>query len=234
MQTKSVISSAGRMVKAFEMLMLPMTWNIEVEDLGENKDEGAGDDLIEAEADEGFEPSPEQPVHLRHDEPGNEDGADQHADGGGDIAIGDDGKGRCLHRRQNHGNQQIGQVFQDVEAARRRAELLLGVGDGVGDLLRLVGLDLVGEIQALFGDEVAEAVAGAGDGRRVIGQHPEAERDHQDQVGELGEVKAAAMSLRSGQGGLDAEPDNQDHRQATEDVESRGLEYRCPAMRAIG
>ena len=92
-----------------------------------------------------------------------------------------------------------------------------------------LGLDLSGEIQALFGDEVAEAVAGAGDGRRVIGQHPEAEGDHQDQVGELGEVKAAAMSLRSGQGGLDAEPDNEDHSQATEDVESRGLE--CAALR---
>ena len=99
----------------------------------------------------------------------------------------------------------------------------LGVGDGGGDLLGLVGLDLVGEVQPLFGDEVAEAVAGAGDRRRVVGQHPQAEGDHQDQVGELGEVKAA-VSLRSGQGGLDAEPDDEDGGQATEDVESRGLQ----------
>ena len=34
----------------------------------------------------------------------------------------------------------------------------------------------------------------------------------------------AAESLRSGQGGFDAEPDNEDGGQATEDVESRGLE----------
>ena len=65
------------------------------------------------------------------------------------------------------------------------------IGDGVGDLLGLVGLDLVGEVQAFFGDEVAEAVAGAGDRRRVIGQHPQPEGDHQDQVGELGKMKAA-------------------------------------------
>ena len=95
------------------------------------------------------------------------------------------------------------------------------------NLLGLVGLDLSGEVQGLFGDEVAEAVAGAGDRRRVIRQHPEAEGDHQDQIGELGEVKAAA-SLRSGQGGFHPEPDDQDHGQAAEDVESRGLEMlRC-------
>lgn len=30
MQTINVIRSAGRIVKAFEMLMFPMTWNIDV------------------------------------------------------------------------------------------------------------------------------------------------------------------------------------------------------------
>ena len=112
---------------------------------------------------------------------------------------------------------QIGKVFEDVEAAGRHAELLLLVGDGIGDLLRLVGLDLRGDAEGLFGDEVAEAVADAGDGRGVIRQHSQTEGNHQNQVGKLGEVKAAP-SLRSREGGLHSEPDNQDHGQATEDV----------------
>ena len=102
--------------------------------------------------------------------------------------------------------------------------MLLRVDYGGGDLLRLVRLDLPREVQRLLGDEVAEAVPDAGNRRRVIGQHSQPEGNHQDQVGEFGEVKSATVSLRSGESGFDPEPDNQDHGQATEDIESRGLE----------
>jgi hypothetical protein len=56
---------------------------------------------------------------------------------------------------------------------------------------------------------VREAVAGARNRRRVIGQHPEAERDHEDEVCELGEVEATEP-LCSEQRGLNTEPDNED------------------------
>ena len=91
-----------------------------------------------------------------------------------------------------------------------------------------------GKMQRLLGDEVAEAVSDAGNRRRVIGQHSKSEGDHQDQVGELGEVEAAEYPCERGQGGLDAKPDNQDHRQATEDVESRGLDRSAPGRKQLG
>jgi hypothetical protein len=57
---------------------------------------------------------------------------------------------------------------------------------------------------------------------------PSPKGNHQNQVGKLGELKSSADSLRSGEGGFDAKPDDQDHGQATEDVEPRGLE--CGAL----
>ena len=80
---------------------------------------------------------------------------------------------------------------------------------------------------------IAEAIPDTRYRRRVIRQHAQAKGNHQDQVGEPGEVKATAMSLRSGQGGFHAEPDDKDYGQATENVESRGLNRRAPGCEQV-
>jgi hypothetical protein len=83
------------------------------DDLREDEDESRGNDLIEAEADKCLEPSPEEPVHLRHDEPWDEDGTDEHTDRRGDIAVSNHGEDECLHDHQTtrtHGGIQAMQI----------------------------------------------------------------------------------------------------------------------------
>ena len=109
-----------------------------------------------------------------------------------------------------------------AEDTRWAAKLFLGSHDGIGDLLRLVRLDLIGELQCLLSNQVAEAVPDARKGRRVVGQHSETEGDQKDQIGEAGEVEAT-MAVRSGQGGFHSKPYDQDHRQAAKHIQPHGL-----------
>ena len=53
-------------------------------EVGNDKDDGCGDDLVEGVLDERLQPSPEEPFELRNDEERNENGAHQDTDGGSD------------------------------------------------------------------------------------------------------------------------------------------------------
>ena len=88
MDAKNVMNRTGKELNELQSRNCSVRLKIEraENEVGNDEDDGCGDDLIEGVLDERLEPTPEEPFELWDDEEWNEDWADQDTDGGGDKA----------------------------------------------------------------------------------------------------------------------------------------------------
>ena len=82
-------------------------------EIGDDEDDGCGDDLVEGILDEGLQPTPEEPFELWHDEKRNEDWPHQDTDGGSDKAEGDDNDGDGLGGGEQDDDDGIDDAYQE-------------------------------------------------------------------------------------------------------------------------
>ena len=90
------------------------------QELCEDEHEGVRYDLVERVLDEGAQPAPEHPLHVRHDEEGDEDRPDEHDHGHSDVAESDDGENRHLGQDNRAEDQKI---VHNVDASEERGPL---------------------------------------------------------------------------------------------------------------
>src|SRR5580692_2344517 len=184
--------------------------------------DGCGDDLVEGILDEAAEPAPEKPLHFRNDKKGNEDGAYQDANRGGDESIGDDHNRYRLGCGEQNGDDDVDGGSEKISPARRvHASFEARNLRDYGLELRLI--DLRREKLGFVGDEVVEAYSDAGDGGAVVIDHREAKADGQKQARKMIELEgrpAAGGCER----GLDSKPSHENRGERTEKILAHGVE----------
>src|SRR6266478_2760603 len=180
------------------------------------------DNLVEGILDKATEPAPEEPLHFWNDKEWNKDRAHQHADGGGDEAVGDDDECDGLGRRKQNDHDHINRSAEEISPTRR-IHTRLKVRDLPDDVLQLRLVDPARQKLCFVGDEVVEAGSYAGNRRAVVVDHGEAKTDGEEETREVVELKGL-LAACGGQSRLYAVPDDEDGCEHTKKVLAHGVE----------